>query len=88
MNGQKPDRQRRKLDLITNITVDHSAVIDGDPRSAWVPIAAFEDMRWHPQVHSSRLVSGESGQVDAVRELGLADGSTVHERSKNWTTPG
>ncbi|MFF8973821.1 SRPBCC family protein [Streptomyces sp. NPDC014995] len=63
-----------------NITVDHSAVIDGGPKSVWTLIAAFEDMRWHPQVDGSRLVSGESGQVGAVRELSLADGSTVRER--------
>lgn len=63
-----------------NVTVDYSAVIDGDPQTAWALLAAFEDMWWHPQVNSSRLVGGESGQVGAVRELGLADGSTVRER--------
>ncbi|NEW72693.1 MULTISPECIES: SRPBCC family protein [Streptomyces] len=63
-----------------DITVEYTAVIDGNPQAVWQLLAAFEDMHWHPQVNGSQLASGISGRVGAVRELSLTDGSTVTER--------
>ncbi len=62
-----------------DITVEYTAVIEGDPQAVWQLLAAFEDMHWHPQVNSSRLAGGTSGRTGAVRELSLTDGSTVTE---------
>ena len=64
-----PTRQK------VTLTVEVSAA----PADVWAVIGNFQDMSWHPAVHSS---TGEGGNaIDATRvlSLGAADGPTISE---------
>lgn len=62
---------RQKITLTTEVAAD--------PAEVWARIGDFQDMSWHPAVHSS---TGENGnEIDATRilSLGAADGPTISE---------
>lgn len=62
---------RQKITLTTEVAAD--------PAEVWAAIGNFQDMSWHPAVHSS---TGENGNaIDATRllTLGAADGPTIDE---------
>lgn len=62
---------RQKVTLTTEVAAEPAAV--------WARIGDFQDMSWHPVVHSS---TGENGnEIDATRvlSLGAADGPTISE---------
>ena len=59
--------------------VEESVEIAAPPAAVWARIGDFQDMSWHPAVHSS---TGEGGNaIDATRvlTLGAADGPTIAE---------
>jgi len=54
--------------------------LPASPSDVWAVIGNFQDMSWHPAVHSS---SGEAGnEIDATRVLvlGAEDGPTISEQ--------
>ncbi|MFK7762722.1 MAG: SRPBCC family protein [Roseobacter sp.] len=56
-----------------------SAEVAAEPAEVWARIGNFQDMSWHPAVHSS---TGENGNdIDATRVLTLAaaNGPTISE---------
>lgn len=62
---------RQKVTLTTDVAAA--------PEEVWAVIGNFQDMSWHPAVHTT---SGEGGNViDATRvlTLGAADGPTISE---------
>ena len=62
---------RQKVTLTTEVAAD--------PAEVWAAIGNFQDMSWHPAVHSS---TGENGNaIDATRvlTLGEAGGPTIAE---------
>jgi carbon monoxide dehydrogenase subunit G len=62
---------RQKVTLTTEVAAD--------PATVWAGIGNFQDMSWHPAVHSS---TGENGnEIDATRVLTLGedDGPTIAE---------
>ncbi|ABG30564.1 SRPBCC family protein [Roseobacter denitrificans] len=62
---------RQKITLTTEVAAE--------PAEVWARIGDFQDMSWHPAVHSS---TGENGnEIDATRvlSLGAADGPTISE---------
>lgn len=62
---------RQKITLI--------AEVSAAPAEVWAVIGNFQDMSWHPAVHSSK---GENGnEIDATRvlTLGAEDGPTISE---------
>lgn len=63
----------------TRQKVTLTAEVAADPAEVWATIGNFQDMSWHPAVHSS---TGENGnEIDATRilTLGTADGPTIDE---------
>lgn len=63
---------RQKVTLTTSVTAD--------PAEVWAAIGNFQDMSWHPAVHSS---TGEGGnEIDATRVLTLGEegGPTISEQ--------
>jgi carbon monoxide dehydrogenase subunit G len=63
----------------TRQKVTLTAEVAADPAEVWAAIGNFQDMSWHPAVHSS---TGENGnEIDATRllVLGAADGPTIDE---------
>ncbi len=64
-----PTRQKTKV----------TVVVAAEPGDVWAAIGNFQDMSWHPVVHSS---TGEGANaIDATRvlTLGDADGRTISE---------
>ena len=62
---------RQKVTLTTEVAAD--------PATVWAGIGNFQDMSWHPAVHSS---TGENGnEIDATRVLTLGEegGPTIAE---------
>ncbi len=62
---------RQKVTLTTELAAE--------PAEVWAAIGNFQDMSWHPAVHSS---TGENANdIDATRvlTLGAADGPTISE---------
>lgn len=62
---------RQKITVTTEVAAD--------PAEVWATVGNFQDMSWHPAVHSS---TGENGNaIDATRvlSLGAADGPTISE---------
>ncbi|WP_227271963.1 SRPBCC family protein [Roseobacter weihaiensis] len=62
---------RQKITLTTQVAAN--------PAEVWAAIGNFQDMSWHPAVHST---AGENGNaIDATRvlTLGAADGPTISE---------
>lgn len=62
---------RQKVTLTTEVAAD--------PAQVWARIGDFQDMTWHPAVHSS---TGQNGtEIDATRvlTLGAANGPTISE---------
>lgn len=63
----------------TRQKVTLSVVLDATPEEVWAVVGNFQDMSWHPAVHSS---TGENGnEIDATRllVLGGEDGPTIAE---------
>ncbi|MHA6262866.1 SRPBCC family protein [Arenibacterium sp. CAU 1754] len=63
---------RQKVTLTTSVAAD--------PAEVWAVIGNFQDMSWHPAVHSS---TGEGGNdIDATRVLTLGEegGATISEQ--------
>ncbi|MEL6513184.1 MAG: SRPBCC family protein, partial [Pseudomonadota bacterium] len=63
----------------TRQKVTVTAEVAAEPAEVWAGIGNFQDMSWHPAVHSS---TGENGnQIDATRILTLAEenGPTIAE---------
>lgn len=63
----------------TRQKVTLTAEVAASPAEVWAGIGNFQDMSWHPAVHSS---TGENGNaIDATRvlTLGAADGPTISE---------
>lgn len=62
------------------LKVSESVEIKTTPAKAWEKVSDFGDLgAWHPAVKTTQIVSGENGQVGAVRLLTLQDGGTVKE---------
>ncbi|MEP6018416.1 MAG: SRPBCC family protein [Paracoccaceae bacterium] len=62
---------RQKVTLTTEVAAD--------PAEVWAGIGNFQDMSWHPAVHSS--TGSDDNAIDATRvlTLGAADGPTISE---------
>lgn len=64
-----PTRQK------TTVTVE----VGADPADVWAAIGDFQDMSWHPVVHSSTGVAENAIDATRVLTLGAADGPTISE---------
>jgi hypothetical protein len=69
---------RQKVTVTTEVAAD--------PAEVWAAIGDFQDMSWHPAVHSS---TGEGGNdIDATRQLvlGAEGGPTIDEVLYKYST--
>ncbi len=62
---------RQKVTLTTEVAAD--------PAEVWAGIGNFQDMSWHPAVHSSTGDGGNTIDATRVLTLGAADGPTISE---------
>lgn len=62
---------RQKVTLTTEVSAA--------PSEVWALIGNFQDMSWHPAVHSSTGDGGNAIDATRVLTLGAADGPTISE---------
>ena len=74
--GHGPTRQK--------ITV--TAEVAATPEEVWAAVGNFQDMSWHPAVHSSTGVNGNEIDATRVLTLGAADGPTIAEVLYKYST--
>ena len=67
--GHGPTRQ--KVTLTTEVAAE--------PAEVWAAIGNFQDMSWHPAVHSSSGAGGNDIDATRVLTLGEAGGPTIDE---------
>lgn len=53
--------------------------IAASPEEVWAVVGNFQDMSWHPAVHSSTGSGGNEIDATRVLSLGAADGPTISE---------
>ena len=61
------------------LNVALSAEIAADPSEVWAAIGNFQDMSWHPAVHSSTGTGGNAVPASRTLTLGAADGPKLTE---------
>lgn len=67
--GHGPTRQ--KVTVTTEVAAS--------PEEVWAAIGNFQDMSWHPAVHSSTGAGGNDIDATRLLVLGAADGPTIDE---------
>jgi len=62
------------------LTVSKNVTVNASPETTWKMIGDFNHLDvWHPVVVASKLMSGDSQSVGAIRLLTLGDGATITE---------